>query len=151
MDGRVDAAQRPAPDAVLTVDDPQRREQERHESLTADGEAERPPLLPVAPDRQPLDPPLASTRSRRDAELPRQEREHVGLFRGALADWLADAVAGPTFLVVQDRPLGLAVARRLQQRRHLAGVQGVDPGVALGISKSHWTCSGEFRLLFFRF
>ena len=56
---RVDAAQRPAPDAVLTVDDPQRREQERHESVAADGEAERSPLLPVAPDRQPLDPPLA--------------------------------------------------------------------------------------------
>ena len=49
-----------------------------------------------------------------------------------LADRLADAVAGPALLEQQDRPLVLARRRRLQQRRHLAGVQRIDPGVALG-------------------
>ena len=50
---------------------------------------------------------------------------------------LADAVTRPTRLPQQHRPLVLVRRRVLQQRRHLARVQRVDAGVALGRREQH--------------
>ena len=69
----------------------------------------------------------------RNTQLPGEERQHVGLLVGPLAHRLADAVTGTTLLVEQDRPLVLVDRdAALQQRGHLAGVERIDPGVALG-------------------
>ena len=101
-------------------------------SAVDDRQAETLPRLDRAADGQPLDArhQLAPRGSRPSCQA--EERQTVGQLVGPLGDRLADAVAGPALLEQQDRPLVLARRRRLQQRGHLAGVQRVDAGVALG-------------------
>ena len=119
---------------------------QRHDSLPAPANSSAPLLNGIRPASSAANPRASHGvgRRRRSAiaasrvahgsipELPREEREHVGLLGGPLADRLADAVTGAALLVQQDRALVLIGGRPLQQRRHLAGVHRVDPGVALG-------------------
>ena len=139
------AGSRPAPTPTTPAASPTRTNRSATPPIRATPSSTRSPIrLPRLDGAATTSSATPSRRSPRvitsvlDAELPRQERQHVGAFvRSASSPACRRRDR-------RDRPAAAAPGARpgrrcrvLQQRRHLAGVQRIDAGVALGGGEQH--------------